>query len=116
MPKDFRMDQNGNLRLDRLVEGIEFITQSLWIRLGLFKGDWFMNNQAWVDYDLVLGHVPPKEQQFYAQMRAVILSTWGVNSILSFTPSLNTATRVLTVAFKVDTVEGEIEIDREIEL
>lgn len=116
MPTDLRIDQNGNIRLDRLVEEKEFIEQSLWIRLGLFKGDYFLNNLAWVDYDLVLGFVPPKTQQFYAQMRTVILDAWGVTEILSFTPSLDTASRVLTVSFKVQTVYGELSIEREIEL
>lgn len=106
MPKDFRMTQDGRIHLDRLVEGLEFIEQSLWIRLGLWVGDWFLNNAIFVEWSLAF-ETPSRLAELNAQIRETTLGTWGVTQITSYNLT-ETEGRGLILDFEVDTVYGPL--------
>jgi len=106
MPKDFRMDRDGNIHLDRLVEGADFTEQSLWIRLGLWAGDWFRNNTLHVQWELGLSYTPPRLTELRAQIADTALGTHGVSRIETLNYSPPTEGRTGDFLLVVDTIYG----------
>lgn len=105
MPKDFYVDQaTGDFYPDRMVTGIDFTQQSLWISLSLWLGDWFLNNAKGMDWELVLSHQPPRLGEFYAGLRRIALSVHGITEVLSMTPEI--VGRKLTVYVVCATIYG----------
>jgi hypothetical protein len=95
----------------RPVTGAALVAQRIGIRLRCWLGEWFLDTRHGVPYlGGVLGK-QPRLEMVEATLRAQILDVAGVRSIVSFSLSLDSRTRVARVAFVADTAEGSAEGD-----
>jgi hypothetical protein len=109
---DFLLDDNGDLVLtsDLVFSiGINAVAQGIRIRIQTFRGEWFLDLDHGVPYyqDL-LGH-KYNEIKARAAFRDAILSSPGVDDLLSLEVEFNNQTRELTVEWEVQTSFGIIE-------
>lgn len=103
--KDFYVDQTtGDIYIDRFVEGEDFTAQSLWIRLSLWLGDWFLDNTKGTNWELGLSEVPPRLGELIADIRRIALGTWGITQILSL--STTPVGRKCEISLVCDTIHG----------
>lgn len=79
----------------------ETTAQLVRCRLHMFLGEWFLDNTIGVDYIGKVFIKSPNLGQIAALLRGAILGTPGVLSLLSYSQSLNTATRKLTVTCSI---------------
>jgi hypothetical protein len=95
----------------RPVTGAGLVAQRIGIRLRCWLGEWFLDVRHGVPYlGGVLGK-QPRLEMVEATLRAQILGVAGVRSIVSFSLSVDSRTRVARVAFVADTAEGSAEGD-----
>lgn len=83
----------------------EAVAQAVKTRLALFTGEWFLDvtdGTPWTTQ--VLGKYT--NDQYDAVIRDRILGTTGVTQIDSYSSTVNTATRTLTVTATIDTQFG----------
>jgi hypothetical protein len=102
--RDIIFDGQGRLLF---VDGPELVAQRLRIRLRAHQGEWPPNLSLGIDY---LGQVMVKAPDLAvigALFRAAIVTTPGVDQLLSFELSLQPG-RGLLVEFEVSTAEGVI--------
>ena len=93
------------------VSGSELVAQRLQVALQLFKGEWFLDADAGIPwYQEVLEKGVPTTV-VDSILRKQIVATEGVNRILKYTSSIDAATRIVSVAFTVDTVYGPVEFE-----
>lgn len=83
----------------------EAVAQAVQTRLALFTGEWFLDvtdGTPWTTQ--VLGKYT--KDQYDAVIRDRILDTLGVTQIDSYSSTVNTTTRTLTVTATIDTQFG----------
>lgn len=85
--------------------GQEEIAQNLKTRLLSFKNDWFLDNEANIDWWSLLG-TKNNEQIIINEVTRVTLDTDGVVSINSLDTTLKN--RNITISVAVTTIYGEI--------
>lgn len=90
-----------------LVSGKEEVAERLDSRLNIHVGEWFLNTTSYVDYMSFLIQKPFPTNLFDGMLKAVILTTPGVVSLVEYESTLDSVTRTLTVTFTVLTVEDE---------
>lgn len=93
------------------VDGLAAIRQRVWIRLRLFLGEWFLNNQIGADY---YGHVLVKNPDLTAVealLKETILGTEGVTRITRYGQVWDEAVRRLSVNFTAETAAGELQLE-----
>ena len=81
------------------------VAQSVWTRLRLWKGEWFVDTSAgtpWREAALGVG----KRRTIEPAIRARILQTPGVNSLESFELTLDPDARCATIAAMIETDYG----------
>lgn len=109
---DLKLDASGDLAIEggdaRIVSGVDEIAQSLRIRLRLFKGEWFLNNELGTDYYGRILLKNPDLAVVAAELQAVILGTVGVTRLTEYSQAFNTAARGLAVTFTVETESGDL--------
>jgi len=86
------------------------VGQAVQTRLLLFTGEWFLDTSDGTPWRTeVLGKYTM--QTYDAVIKDRILSTPGVNSILSYSSSFNGNTRSLSVSATIDTIYGSTPIE-----
>jgi hypothetical protein len=100
----------GHGSLDFLVDSPAVVVQAISTALKLFQGEWFLDSGAGMPWSTqVLGY---NTQALYdTAIKSKILSIQGVNSIVSYSSSLNRKTRLLTVKVTVETEIGEVALN-----
>ncbi len=110
----FLQDTDGDLALTknrmRMTDGRIETAQTLRSRLRVFEGEWFLDETAGTPYfQEVLGKSKnPRSAE--AAIKAVIVGTPNVTGLLEFSFTLNKQTREASVAFKVSSPFGPIEL------
>jgi hypothetical protein len=100
-----RLDANGDYLIGAgqanfWIDNVEAVAQSIQTRLLLWEGEWFLDNTngtPWSQEVLGYGTTAIRDQV----LKARILETPGVTSIVSFDSSLNPTTRKYTVQGQV---------------
>ena len=95
-----------------LISGADLVRQRLSIALQLFRGEWFLDAEAGVPWfqDILKKGVPPGRVDEI--LRKAILGVTDVNRIVTYTPAvIDKVTRVITVAFTVDSVYGPVDFE-----
>jgi hypothetical protein len=88
------------------LDGAERVAQAIGIRLRAWLGEWFLDATHGVPYvDEILGK-GRRPEMVEAVLRAQILSVAGVQSIQSFSLSLNAQARTARVDFAAVSAEG----------
>jgi hypothetical protein len=108
---DLQLDSAGDLDFSAndavVIIGAEAIRQELQVRYRFFLGEWFLNPEEGTPY---FEHVLKKNAND-AQVRAVLVevakTTPGVVEVRSFSSTLNTVTRTLTVVFQAGIITDE---------
>jgi hypothetical protein len=112
--KDLLLEQNSN---NFAVEDhrwrfsetrLEYLAQKIRHTISVFLGEWFMDRAIGIPY------IPGEDVDRYTRRRMIetalqvrIGEVEGVEKFLSFSSSLNKATRILTVEFTVQLDTGE---------
>ena len=120
---DWALDDDGDLTIPlRYTQGLAGVAQGLRIRVGMFKGEWFLNLDFGVPYlendnlaeaDALLGQVFD-EQKALAAFRTVISAAPYVESILSLGVTFDGTTRGLNVEWRVKSALGVVEDSLEV--
>jgi hypothetical protein len=85
------------------------VAQSVETRLKLLTGEWFLDFTVGTPYSTqVVGKYTQATAD--AAIKARILATQGVVSLISYSSTLNRSTRTLTVSARVDTVYGPTDV------
>jgi len=96
---------NGDLPL---VSGTVQIEQNILQTLGVYLGEWFLDNTIGLDYYGTVFVKNPNQASINAMFISAILGVAGVISILSFSSQINTASRSMNVSFRVQTTTGVV--------
>lgn len=90
------------------VDEIDFVRQSLAIRLQFFHSEWFLDLSKGIKfYDFVFVKTPDLDL-IASVMKTTILETPDVLELLDYKQTLDSAKRKLEMTFKVSTTFGEI--------
>lgn len=114
-PIDILLDEDGDLVLDgdglHFVSGLAAVVQGIRFRLGLFRGEWFLNLDVGVPwYDEVLGE--HFDEAHVRQLVAdAINDTPGVKEITELTVKFDNKTRLITVTWAATTLFGDTPSD-----
>jgi len=99
---DYQFGQRGN---SFYVDEPAAVAQAVATRLRLLRGEWFLDVTAGTPYATqVLGK--NTTALYDIALRARILGTQGVKSILEYSSALDRDTRSLSVAATIDTIYG----------
>jgi len=93
-----------------LVVGVDEVTQRLRVRLKLFRGEWYLDENAGVPYYVNILTHSPKMSLIEAVFRKEILSSSEIEAITYWYMNYNRVTRQFTLDFKASSSEGEIEV------
>jgi len=111
--KDLLLDEETHdLKIEnydlKIVEGQEAISQNASIRNLFFRGEYFLDTLTGLPLyeDILVKN--PNLGRIDAIMKAYILDTPGVKSLLAYESSFNPQTRRLTVTFTADTDFGSV--------
>lgn len=112
-PRDLLLDADGDLVIKDgdlvLVGGIEAIRQDVWCRLRFFRGEWFLDASAGVEYFQRILTKPADVDGARDIFRREILATPGVTEVVSLEVAFDGRTRALTGSFVAKTDAGLIE-------
>jgi len=97
--------ENGDLAI---VKKADAIAQHIKQRLRTFLGEWFLDTGAGVPYYEHVNVKNPSPLILDTIFKSMILSTPGVEELLEFDIQLDNATRIMTLVFKVRTIDEEI--------
>jgi hypothetical protein len=86
--------------------GISAIMQRVAVRLRTFKGEWFVNTSAGLDYLGWTQQKPLRVQEVSAAVRAEVETTPGVDRTEEWTAIFDRDERKLTIAARVYTSDG----------
>lgn len=99
----------GNFELN---SGIDAVRQHLKQRLQTFLGEWFLDNRVGVPYYEHILIKNPNPSVLDTVFKSVILNTPGILELIEFDIDLDEATRQMTLVFKANTVDGEIDFSQ----
>lgn len=101
---DVTMTADGDLFVGpngtTFISGSAGIAQLLLIAVRLFLNEWFLNLDAGVDWDSILGE-KYNEQQIRDSLTPVILAVPSITTINSLTISLDDSTRAVGISYSV---------------
>lgn len=113
--QDIELNDDGDLMIRNydlsLVEGIDQITQNLAIRLRFFLNDWFLDVTAGIPYYEDIFIKAPNRIRIESVLKDEIVSTDGINEIISFSSEFNSNLRKFSVSFTAETDEGTIDLE-----
>lgn len=98
---------NGRASLTDDTTG-ETTAQYVRTRLRLFKGEWFLNNQDGLDYAGLIFVKSPNMSIVQGLLKARILETPGVLSMLSYSQVLDKSARTLRVVVSIKNDTGKV--------
>jgi len=114
----FLQDEEGDLALPanrmKLTDGRVETMQTLRSRLRVFREEWFLDVTAGTPYHQEILGKDKNPNAAESAIKLMITSCPGVTGLLEFSFEIDKATRVATVAFKVSSDFGPIEISEEI--
>jgi hypothetical protein len=84
------------------------VRQAVYIRLGFFRGEWFLDRATGVPYWERVFIKAPSPEHIAAIVRATILDTPGVGAITKFAFAFDTIRRRLSIEWAATTDDGEI--------
>lgn len=88
--------------------GVDAIMQHLRIRLGHFKGEWFLDRREGIPYFQSILRKNVDERVVRSIFRQALRTAPGVAEVLSLQLNINRATRRATLDFKVRLTDGEV--------
>jgi hypothetical protein len=98
-----------------LVNSPQCVAQAVLTALLLHQGEWFLDTTVGMPWETqVLGY--GTQSLYDAAIQTEILGVQGVQSLVSYSSSLNRATRVLTVNATINTIYGQAAITTSIQL
>lgn len=100
---DYVFTGNSNF----LINTAAVVAQAVRTRLNLFTNEWFLDKRIGLEKDLILGYGTQGTRD--QQIKERIVGTPGVLAIASYSSSVD-AERAFTVAARITTIYGEIEI------
>jgi hypothetical protein len=111
--RDLALDPvSGDLALSNndlgLVGEGEAITQAIRLALGLFLGEWFLDQGAGIPYFERVFVKAPDLLSVRETFRNALLAVVGVREVVELSVLPNLATRATTVSFRVSTDVGEL--------
>jgi len=115
---DIKLDEDGDILIEDddlvLVEGVDAIAQDVEVRLTFFQSEWFLDTRLGVPwFQKILGQ-KPRLDVVKSIIRKAIMTTPGMQGISDFVAEYDGRTRLLSVSFKGQSVEGEFEFDKEL--
>lgn len=109
-PLDIALGPDGDLLIDEnglsLISGLEGIAQLVRFRLGMFKGEWFLNLDIGVDWYSLLGE-HYDEAKTRAVIAAEIADVPGVLAVTELSIAFDGRTRELTIDWAATTLFGD---------
>lgn len=93
-----------------LINSPEAVAQAVLTRLRLYAREWFLDQRAGTDLDLILGAGTQGTRDF--EIRRRILGTPGVRSIVAYSSTMEG--RDFQVSATIDTIYGQITIQESI--
>jgi hypothetical protein len=109
---DFKLSSAGDLDFTAgafsLVSDGAAIGQMIKIRIRHYYGEWFLDNRRGVRWYERIFVKQPDYAAIACAFRSVITETPGVVRLMAYSQEHDRATRVLTVAFQVETEDGTI--------
>jgi hypothetical protein len=109
-----RLDAAGDMvfgasAADFLVNSAEAVAQAVRTRLGLQRGEWFLDTEEGIDWRAeVLGKYTGETRDFAVRSR--VLGTTGVTAIAEYGSVFDPETRRFVVQLVIDTVYGQATI------
>lgn len=91
----------------QLIDGVDQITQNTGIRLRFFLGEWFIDITQGIPYYQEIFKKSPNQIQVDNIIKNEIITTFGIEEILSYTSDYNQRTRLFTVNFRARTFSEE---------
>ncbi len=87
------------------VSGTEAVAQKVLTRLQSFKGNWFLNQDAGIDWltEMELRHQQP---QLESSVKSTILNTQGVKTLDAFSVSLDAKNRKFSITTRYTDIYG----------
>lgn len=114
-PQDVALAPDGDILLD--AEGLHFVSgkpavvQAVQIRLLMFKGEWFLNQDIGMPYfEELIGDASKArgvEDRMHAAAAAAILDAPGVDSILKLNVTVDRQNRTMTVTWQAKCSFGD---------
>jgi len=92
-----------------MTDGIEAIQQHLAQRLRTFLAEWFLDRRVGVPYYEQILIKNPNPSALDTIFKSVILNTPGIQELLEFDIQIDDQTRELTLEFRANTIDGEID-------
>lgn len=110
---NFALNENHDIYADKgtiaIVTDIDEIVQHIKTRLQLFLGEWFLDIEAGVPWFQEIFVKPAKLNEIEVIIKNEILQTEGVNELLEFDLSFDSATRIFNIQFTCNTDLGDSE-------
>jgi hypothetical protein len=102
-----KLDENGDCTFGQgaanfYVDSPEMVRQKIQTRLGLIRGEWFLDKTEGTQWNKIVGKGTNKTYDLVIQTR--ILQTQGVQSIVQYSSNVDPTTRALTVSCLVQTI------------
>jgi hypothetical protein len=93
-----------------MVSGTDQILQNVLQTLGVYLGEWFLDNTLGLGYYQTVFIKNPNQAAINAMFISALLGVPGVQSILSFSSQINstTASRSMSVKFRLQTISGTV--------
>jgi hypothetical protein len=109
-----RLDENGDAlfgrsQLDFLVDTPETVTQAVRTRLGLLRGQWFLDTEEGLNTSQILGY--GTQSTYDWAIRERILGTQGVTEITAYDSQFDPDSRALTVQATISTQYGTTTVE-----
>ena len=114
---DLLTDMNGNLALINndlsLISGIDRVAQKVLINLRFFYGEWFLDTTYGVKYHEEILVKNPDMSTVDGLLKAAIMDDPDVVELINYQSTLDSANRLLTVSFTINTVYGLLTVENE---
>lgn len=91
-----------------MVSGTDQILQNVLQTLGIYRGEWFLDNTIGLGYYQTVLIKNPNQAAITAMFISALLGIAGVTSVLSFNLVLSTPTRAGNLSFKLLTTSGTV--------
>lgn len=108
---DLLLDTDGDLDLTaglQFTTGLQAVQQGIDLRLSNFKGEWFANTNDGIPYFQEILGSKFNKLRVVQIFREALLQTPGVLEILSLDVNFDAGTRILSIAWEVNTDLGEL--------
>jgi len=106
------LDSNRDLQIEshtiKMGAGADIVAQRIDLRLSLFRGEWFDDEDAGVPYYQQILVSAPRSRLVESIFRQEILATEQVEAIKTFSMTIDKTTRSLALEFVAASEEGDV--------